>query len=136
MCTKWELLLPALAFVCVCAWSVLVLPQVGRPFDPFRADDVRRWLDIQASMGMMAEHGATPHIRGCASLGTSPRASKGTAAAAELGHGWDDAVSIQGVNANENQTSMMSSDLSRSRGLPPQGLCRGRLADALVPSPR
>jgi hypothetical protein len=136
VCVKWELLLPVLTFVCVCAWSVLVLPQVGRPFDPFRADDAWRWLDIQASMGMTPERGATPHIRSCASLGTSPRASEGTAAAAEPGHGWDDAVSIQGVNANENQASIMSADLSRSLGPPPQGSCRGRLVVTLMPSPR
>jgi hypothetical protein len=134
VCVKWELLLPLLTFVCV--WSVLVLPQAGRPLDPFRADDARRWLDIQASLGMTPERGATPHIRSCASLGTSPQASEGTTAAAEPAHRWDDAVSIQGVNANENQASMISADLSRSQGLPPQGPCRGRLVDTLVPAPR
>jgi hypothetical protein len=130
---KWELLLAVLSFVC--AWSVLVLPQVGRPVDPFRADDARRWLDIQASMGIMPERGATPHIRSCASPGTSPRVSEGTTAAAGPAQGWDDAGSIQGVNATGNQASMMISDLSRSLGLPPQGPCRGRLVDTLVPSP-
>jgi hypothetical protein len=136
VCVKWELLLPVLSFVCVCAWSVLVLPQVGRPFEPFRADDARRWLVIQASMGMTPERGATPHIRSCASPGTSPRASEGTTAAAGSTHGWDDAVSIQGGNATGNQGLMMISDLSRSLGLPPQGPCRGRLVDTLAPSPQ
>jgi hypothetical protein len=72
VCVKWELLLPVLSFVCVCAWSVLVLPQVGRPFDPFRADDARRWLVIQAAMGMTPGRGATPHSCAAGAYGIYP----------------------------------------------------------------
>lgn len=107
MCVKWELLLPVLSFFCVCAWSALVLPQVGRPFEPFWADDARRWPGAQEQMGMTPEQITTPHIRRCALLGISLRAREGTPAAAGPVHGWDDAASMPGMNAVGKQRTMM-----------------------------
>lgn len=129
MCVKWELLLPVLSFFCVCAWSALVLPQVGRPFDPFWADDVRRWPDAQEQMGITPEQITAPPIRSCALLGISLRAREGTAAAIGPVHGWCDAVSMPGMNAVGKHRTMMISGPQPFDGLStarivPRSACR------------
>ena len=109
MCVKWELLLPVMSFFCVCAWSVLVRPEVGRPLDPFRADESKRWLDAQQHMGMMPEQIATPHFGSGAFLGRGSSARVKATAAAGPAHCCRDKASMPGrIVVDHHGTMMMS----------------------------